>query len=143
MKKRRLKDLKSNESQEPPPNLEGKPETEWSRFRCKKAIIEEMAEDLCQGLLHIVADDKAGVGYLSGALISKPDLLIQTTSGDRQQFGRIKKVILTRGKKEDSVHAVAYVTTSPDVEGLTGRAVKIERRQGDLPLDPKPGADPA
>ena len=99
----------------------------------KKATVEEDAGDQAHGKIEITASDRKGCSDLYGAIIRKPDLLIETTDGTRQEFGKITRLVITAGKKPDTIHGVATVNTSPRVEDLVARAVKISARQMDLP----------
>jgi hypothetical protein len=133
LKMRRLKDLKSNPG-EAGPDLP-KPETEWSRFRCKKATVEEDGGEACRGIMTVVAGDREGVSQLFSALLKKPDLVIQTTSGDRQEYGKITRLVVTGGKKPDTIHGVASITTVQHIEDMVSRALKIDSRQMELPAE--------
>lgn len=130
---KRLKDLPSNQGQEP--DLP-KPATEWSRFRCQKATVEEDGADQRRGKVVVIASDRKGCSDLYGAILRKPDLIIQTTDKTRQEFGTITRLVITAGKKPDTIHAVATIRTSPQVEDLVSRAITIESRQLDAPLEP-------
>jgi len=99
----------------------------------KKATVEEDAGDHAHGKIEITASDRKGCSDLYGAIIRKPDLLIETTDGTRQEFGKITRLVITAGKKPETVHGVATVRTSPKVEDLVARSVKISSRQMDLP----------
>jgi hypothetical protein len=133
-KKYRLRDLSKEPSEGPTPPDE-KPATEWSRFKVGKGVIEGEAEGVTVGQLVIQANDRAGGSLLFGALIRKPDLTIKTTAGDRQIYGIIKRLVVTHGKKADTVNFVATVRTSSDIKEFIGRSVEVETRQADLPLE--------